>query len=149
MTTASPLTPHAKRPPTVPAVPPLAALVASLATWPLPLGGRLQVVRVEATEQGLLLRLRVTGMSALIDGLYPLGVTVLDSSPEETACRLHLQSGRGLAKLLNRGLGAIPPEWLNALLGRFAGDAVRMEGDRIWVRHSALWRELLRRRAKD
>lgn len=91
---------------------------------------------------GLELRIRISGLTQLLDGEYPLQLTILDTTPERTRFSWSLPRARGMDRLLGLGMKALPAGWLNEALGRLSGGALSAEGETVILDHRTLPRRL-------
>lgn len=129
----------------LPATQPMLSLLEKLAN--LALGGRVPGGRhflagVRLMPGGIELRIRISGLTALVDGEYPLQLTILDTTPERTRFSWSLPRARGMHRLLGLGMKALPASWLNEALGRLSGGALSAEGETVILEHKTLTRRL-------
>ncbi len=97
---------------------------------------------VRLTPGRIELRIRISGLTALVDGEYPLHLTILDTTPERTRFSWALPRARGMDRLMGLGMKALPAGWLNEALGRLSGGAFSAEGETVILDHKALLRRL-------
>lgn len=129
----------------LPATQPLLSLLEKVGN--LALAGRVSsgkhfLISVRLMPGGIELRIRISGLTPLVDGEYPLHLTILDSTPERTRFSWSLPRARGMDRLLGLGMKALPAGWLNEALGRLSGGALSAEGETVILEHKTLPRRL-------
>ena len=85
----------------------------------------------------------ITAIPALAKRPLRLRLVVLETTPERTECRWETVGGRGLSRLVGRGLGFIPEETLDRWVGKLAGEGIRVRGERVTIDHAACIRHWL------
>ena len=103
-------------------------------------GGKHFLAGVRTMPGGIELRMRISGLNALVDGEYPLRLTILDTTAERTRFSWSLPRARGIDRLMGLGMKALPAGWLNEVLGRLSGGAFSAEGETVILDHKALLR---------
>ncbi|MCH8887216.1 MAG: hypothetical protein IIC13_11545 [SAR324 cluster bacterium] len=124
--------------PTTQALLSLVEKVANLALSGKEPSGKHFLAGVRLTPGGIELRLRISGLAALVDGEYPLLLTILDTTAERTRFSWCLPRARGMTRLMGLGMKALPAGWLNEALGRLSGGAFSAEGETVILDHKAL-----------
>lgn len=109
-------------------------------------GGAIAVTDVRLEADALVLHVSVAGAGGLIRGEQELRLTIVETNPERSRLALELPRAPGLGGLVNLGLRALPPQWLNEVLARRFGDAVSLQGEFVVLEHRPLIRRLLARK---
>lgn len=123
--------------------PPLLSLLVQLGNLTLKAGtsGKPSAVKSLALVDGAIeLRLSVTGMSALVDGVYLLRLEIIETQANLTRFALSFPQKRGLGRLMELGMKALPSSWLNEALNRFSNGALSVKGEIVVLDHAALLR---------
>lgn len=105
---------------------------------------RVAPLRVRLERATVWVELEVNGLGRMLNGVYRLRADLLASDTVRTQCRWCWEPGGGLSRWVGRGVALVPRAWLNGLLQRYAGEGLRLEGDRLWIEHATLVRRLFR-----
>ena len=131
--------------PAVQTVQPLLVLLERLIGLGLSAGPREKNYRISGVRlegEAIEMRVAVSGLTALVDGEYPVRLNILETAPASTRFSIEFPKSPGLGRLIGLGVKALPSTWLNDLLGRISDHAFSVQGDTVVLDHRALIRRI-------